>query len=276
MRLPTFIIFGAIKSGTGALHQYLSHHPQIYASPMKEPRFFSAPPLEDSSGTSGSIRTLEDYASVFEGAVDESAVGEASSGYIYSPHAARRIKETLPNVRLIASLRSPIDRAIAHLHMSGGALPSSLSDLDAARETGWADGSRYYKHLAPYYDLFEASQLKVVILEEWTRNVNAALRSIYDFLEVDTSFELPDHIRYPAGQVIRAQRWRTTKRFKRFIPEPAKAFINRVRASRPNAPRVDPDVRSLLCDWYRDDVRQLEKLLDRDLSVWSINERPQL
>jgi len=40
-RFPNFLIIGAMKAGTTALHFYLDQHPEIYMCPYTEPRFFS-------------------------------------------------------------------------------------------------------------------------------------------------------------------------------------------------------------------------------------------
>ena len=41
MTMPNFLIIGAAKCGTTALHHYLKQHPQVYMSPEKEPNFFA-------------------------------------------------------------------------------------------------------------------------------------------------------------------------------------------------------------------------------------------
>jgi len=42
IKLPNFLIVGAAKSGTTSLYHYLNQHPEIYMSPVKEPRFITA------------------------------------------------------------------------------------------------------------------------------------------------------------------------------------------------------------------------------------------
>ena len=93
MNLPNFIIFGAIKSGTGALCQYLSHHPDIYVSSFKEPRYFTRDvdcSSLDSNSNNKSLfaKTLDEYLAHFSSVCSEKAIGEGSSNYIYSAKAA--------------------------------------------------------------------------------------------------------------------------------------------------------------------------------------------
>lgn len=126
MTLPNFLIIGAAKAGTTSLYHYLAQHPQIYMSPIKEPNFFA---LEercvDFRGPGDhlyikqfSVTELERYRSLFQGVTHEQAVGEASPLYLYSPVAPARSHRYVPEMKLIAILRHPVDRAYsAFLHL---------------------------------------------------------------------------------------------------------------------------------------------------------------
>jgi hypothetical protein len=114
------MIIGAGSSGTSSLYQYLRQHPNVYMPPKKELHFF----VHDEPGTwptkkDGSldrfnpVTTWEDYLGWFAKAQPGMAVGEASPMYMYFEHAAARIKDRLPDVKLIAILRNPADRAFS-------------------------------------------------------------------------------------------------------------------------------------------------------------------
>ena len=65
-----------------------------------------------------SVHQLEDYQALFEGATHERAIGEASAGYLGSEVAPARIKQMLPEVKLIVVLRNPIEAAYSsYLHL---------------------------------------------------------------------------------------------------------------------------------------------------------------
>src|SRR3712207_6354190 len=115
MTMPNFLIIGAMKSGTTALYYYLEQHPEIYMSPVKEPNFFSSQEQENAADAVTDIGT---YQHLFRGVSGEKAIGEASHSYLYEPGAAAEIRRYLPEAKLIAILRNPIDRAYSHfLHM---------------------------------------------------------------------------------------------------------------------------------------------------------------
>jgi Sulfotransferase family len=119
MTMPNFLIIGAGKAGTSSLYQYLKQHPQIYMSPIKETNFFAlegqdlnfADPRDRINKYS--ITKIEDYYAQFEAVSNETAIGEASPLYLYEPKAPEQIQHYIPDVKLIAILRNPVDRAYA-------------------------------------------------------------------------------------------------------------------------------------------------------------------
>ena len=139
-RMPNFIVIGASKAGTTSLYEYLKQHPQIYMSPMKELRFFAIEgekvdfcgPWDRIEIERYSIKTLEDYKNQFQGVTDEIAIGEASPWYLYSEKAPKSIKSYIPDAKLIAILRDPVDRAYSHfsMHVMNGREP--LADFTQA------------------------------------------------------------------------------------------------------------------------------------------------
>ena len=107
-RVPDFFIVGQPKSGTTALFEMLSSHPQIYLPDCKEGWFlasellFRPPPRPE-----GVPATLEEYLSLFDAAGVEQRAGEATALYLWSRTAANRIAQLQPAARIIAVLREP-------------------------------------------------------------------------------------------------------------------------------------------------------------------------
>src|SRR5262245_18943620 len=101
---------GAPRSGTTSLYEYLSPHPEVFMSPVKEPEFFSSCP----SPPSALDADLRRYLALFERAGDAKVRGEASTGYLAHPTAAIHVHRCVPDARLIAILRDPADRAHSH------------------------------------------------------------------------------------------------------------------------------------------------------------------
>jgi len=208
MIMPNFLIIGAMKAGTTSLHDYLNQHPQIYMSPVKEPRFFAleedkklASEIENSDGLLwyGSITHLVDYQALFESVTVEQAIGETSPLYLaWSDKASRRIKHHIPHVKLIAILRNPVDRAYSHFSHNvkmGFETIENFSEAlqaDEINQRWWyKKQGNYYELLKPYFELFDRSQIKIYLYEDFQDNALNTLKNIFSFLEVDDGF-VPD------------------------------------------------------------------------------------
>ena len=102
--LPDFLILGAQKAGTTALYAYLRWHPHVTGPSFKEVSFF------DRHYAHGERWYRAHLPLRRRGAI----VGEASPSYLFHPLAPERVARMLPNARLIALLRDPVERAFSH------------------------------------------------------------------------------------------------------------------------------------------------------------------
>jgi hypothetical protein len=104
--LPDFVIVGAQRCGTTFLYDLLSRHPRVEPATKKEVHYFD---LHYGRG-------IEWYRSHFPRVERGSITGESSPYYLFHPHAAGRMVEVIPRVRLIALLRNPVERAYSGYH----------------------------------------------------------------------------------------------------------------------------------------------------------------
>ena len=141
MRLPDFLIVGAAKSGTTSLYHFLGQHPDIFMSAVKELGFFALKNDVQFNGPGDmnaigccSVNTLEAYSALFAEARGGVAAGESSNMYLYSQEAPHAIKAAIPNVKLIAILRDPVERAVLNrICAFVGVRPWRFSQLTANR-----------------------------------------------------------------------------------------------------------------------------------------------
>src|SRR5436309_11753413 len=144
MTLPNFLIIGAAKAGTTSLYHYLRQHPDIYMSPVKEPAYYASASVAARSGRSRGIRTRAAYERLFAAAGAERARGEASPQYLNDDAAPDRIAADLRDVRLIVSLRNPVDRAYSsYLGRVAGGTERRRVDEAMRRGTYYFDSSLY-------------------------------------------------------------------------------------------------------------------------------------
>src|SRR5690349_8105845 len=103
-RAPNFFIVGAAKSGTTSLWQYLKQHPDIFMPPdiaLKEPAYYC-----DTYGVEAYAAYLLMF---FKDAANQKRIGEASTTYLTSPESAGKIRDAVPDARIIMLLRNPVN-----------------------------------------------------------------------------------------------------------------------------------------------------------------------
>ena len=228
--MPDFFIVGQEKCGTTALYTMLREHPQVFMPDFKEPRFFCPDARADDrtrprpSGRGTRPRTLEAYLDLFTPARPEQRVGEASPQYLRSLVAAELIAELQPGAKIIAILREPVS-AMRSLHMQNVRNRyESERDLRAAmaledvRRNGelvprelespirllYSEHVSYLKHLRRYEAAFPRSQILVLIFDDFRRDNEATVRSVWRFLEVDDALPVrPANGRQPR-KVVRS------------------------------------------------------------------------
>jgi hypothetical protein len=208
--LPDFLLVGAPKAGTTALHVALARHPQLYLSPVKEPKFFltdgtdGEPPR--GPGGPGDAQTFreyvwrrQDYEALFDAAPPGTLAGESTTLYLRDPAAHERIAVTVPAARLVAVIRDPVDRAHSnwtHLR-SAGLEPEAdflracgLEESRIARGWGpfwrYVDLGRYGAQLAHLFSVFPREQVLVVLYRDLRRDPVGTLDRICAFLGVGT------------------------------------------------------------------------------------------
>ena len=291
--LPNFLIIGAAKAGTTSLYYYLKQHPQIFMSSVKEPRFFALEGEElnfqnpDNAINFTSITNFIDYTSLFESVTNEIAVGEASPLYMYSNKAIDRIHKYIPEVKLIAILRNPVDRAYSsykHLiALEKSTFAEALLEEENRINNNWAhlwhykNAGYYYKQLKPYFDRFDKSKIKILLFEDLMSKPLELLREIFSFLEVDTTF-IPDmntqnvsvNPKYKFLDRILNGRNVIRSSTKMIVPERARKFLaNGVRGwNSKEFPPIPSEVKLHLIDEYKEDILNLQELLEIDLSSW--------
>lgn len=287
MTLPNFIIAGAMKAGTTSLHEYLGQHPQVYTSPIKETRYFTFDPENpdhvNKSYRNFPVRTMDAYLAQFDGVKDEVAVGEATPNYLISPLAPARISKIIPDVRLIFSLRHPVDRVYSIYTMAimrGTVSGDVYEDLAPGGEI--TEFHRYAPYFEHWLKFFDSSGMKIILFEDFKSDPVGITQSIFDYLEVDDSF-VPDISRQynvsgvPKNKVAGnfARTLNTVRnlpffrKYKTYLPASIRSWNNKLRKAALRKPDpLPPDLAHALEAYYREDVLKLQELLEIDLTPW--------
>ena len=300
MPTPNFLIIGAQKCGTDALYHALQQHPDIAMSANKEPFFFLMDgrlPDYRLPGPRYVNRLVYDwnaYLQLFADADGKRAIGEASAIYLssYVPEkTAARIRDRIPEAKLIALVRQPAERAYSAynfyrardfepLASFAEALAAEPARIQANNtpDFRYRMNGFYYANLKPYYDLFPREQIRVYLFEEWNADPAGTLRSIFRFLDVDENAPVSVERRNVTHQ-YRSQRLhrflarprRFGKRLRRLLPAGFRSQLDRWNQMQP--PPMPPDLWHELTEGYREDILKLQMLIGRDLSHWLTNDR---
>jgi hypothetical protein len=200
--LPTAVIIGAQKAGTTSLHRYLSEHPDVGVPNAKEVHYFSI----------RSDNHMDWYRAHFPLQGEAPIVLESSPSYLFHPRAAERVHRALPQVKLIALLRNPVDRAYSQHQMNFrkgieplsfeeaiAAEPERLRQSEASSDEDWRTMSYiaylkrglYAEQLQHWLELFPREQLLILRSEAFFQRPEEGVQRTLDFLGLEPWH--PDH-----------------------------------------------------------------------------------
>jgi Sulfotransferase domain len=240
-----FILAGAQKSGTTALHYFLSRHPDITMGKKQEIHFF------DNDALFVSEPDYELLHKHYPPLAPSSIAGDCTPSYLYHEPAAERIWNYNPKIKLLVLLRNPVDRAFAHWNMQRYRGREPLDFFDAVREeqmriTGapatearrfaYVARGFYGQQLERFFKFFPREQVKVVKFEDFKGNQRETLASILSFL----------------GR------------------KPLRSVRNKDRNIVPYQRSMNWEERVFLYHLFAEDIAKVEQLLGLDCSDWKL------
>lgn len=264
-----FLVIGATKSATTWLQRSLQADPGVFM-PDPEPHYFS--------------RNLGHgeawYLDHFTGAAPGQLLGEKSNSYLEDPQVASRIARALPGAKLVAQLRSPVERAYSDycmMYRRGEVGRDVARYLDPRRpqKTRLLSSGLYARQLQVYFDLFSPEQILVTFYEAIRTRPERQLAAVRGFLGLPSGPEV-----YLVQSKVKDRTTPTLRPWLRRVLGPAKPLVAPIRhssifravhSSLAAEIRYSPlpdDVRRRLIDYYAADVETLGRLTGRDLSRW--------
>lgn len=288
---PSFFVIGAYRSGTTTLYRLLRQHPEVFLPLEKEPNFFAVDGNPDASDIlkTRAINDRAGYEALYRSCGPEQKAGDVSPEYLRNPYVAAHLAAQVPEARLVAVLRNPIERAWSDflLHRRDGNEPcETLGEAlgqQSDRTTGgdhraghYVDSGMYAAQLSRYYEVFPAEQIQVHLFEDLNADPAGTMSAIFEHIGVDPTFTVEREAPINASGIPKNPIVASALKARSFFrPYVSRAVLERVRPlwdkaisrqlSRPSLGQSD---RRLLADEYRDEIPALEKLLDRDLSHW--------
>lgn len=183
MRIPDFLIIGAMKAGTTSLYDDLTRVKGIYMPPEKEPEDLIHAQAETPDG-------LARYAAKFAAARPGDLCGEASTAYAKLPlyqGVAERARRILgPDLRIIYMRRDPIRRIVSQYHhLWGLGLEDRPINRAVLEDESYVAFSQYERQLAPWREAFGQDNILVIDFEDYIANRREVLEKVCAFLGRD-------------------------------------------------------------------------------------------
>ncbi|MBN2043587.1 MAG: sulfotransferase [Anaerolineales bacterium] len=276
MMLPNFLIIGSQKAGTTSLYHVLREHPQVFMPAQKEVNYFFLQATYDQG--------VEEYQRNFADANSgHLAVGEASPGYICHPIAPSRIQRLLPGVKLILTVRHPVERAysqywdnrrsLSEYHTFEQAVEISLESTYHPDRLGYFSRGTYIQYIRRYLDLFARENLLVLVFEDLILSPELFYRQVFEFLGVDPDFyspEMTEKFNPAAVWENPVYQWFFRKPLRtKHLPAKLRQLTFYGARTPWQYPPMRADTRQILLDFYRPWNEELAEFLGRDLSNWN-------
>lgn len=241
--------------------------------------------------------TEEEYLKLFSERNNEKVIGEASAPYLFTQQAPGLIHQRIPEVKMVAILRNPIDRAYSQFNFLRRLGMEKLSEFgealeeeDRRYEAGvpqfllYKRRGLYAEQLERYHEIFSPGQLRVYLHEKFDDDPMSVIKDVFSFLEIDNTFAPDIGKRHnPTLVEQKGAADRLISGLKRRLLSPSSkldtgndlmvGLVNSNVSSAANVrlvkpPAMDKDLRKGLALYFESDVAKLSKLLGKDLSHW--------
>ncbi len=280
MPTPTFLYIGASKAGSSWIFECLKEHPEAFVPPAKDLHFFH---LQYEKG-------IEWYESFFKKGEGIKTIGELSHDYFLFEHVADKIKAYQPDIKLLVSLREPVEKMISSYHYAKRTyLKENVSFEDfffhheryqkSHYQNMHKETAQYFQNLQPFYERFPRENILVVFFDELKESPHIFIQKIYHFLEIDDTFEpsvlhtkvnqqqkarfpLVARLAYTTASLLRTLGLANIVGAVKRNPVFEKMLYQKPKATKQP---IDPKTLQKVYEFYATDYPQLTALLQQDL-----------
>lgn len=304
-----FIGIGFEKCGSTWISKCLEEHPHVLFSSQKsrkEIAFFSVRKGEKKENIAANWGKESDYKKGIDWYLEQfpkaekgKIRGEFSPGYIRSKKALLRIKKHFPDVKIIISVRNPIDMIYSLYWYHRQSIRVNIEKdfeqivLDGEKKILDVDKGLYYKYLKNAFDIFPKDNIHLIFFEDIKNNPQKVVEELYRFLDVDNSFK-PSILNKkvnPSAQIrfikvkkvlFKITKWLSDKENTCFPDLIDGLFENKKLykiyqrlitfswKKKTPYPQMKKETRKKIVEYYKKDIKKTEELINRDLFNWLI------
>ena len=273
-----FLIVGAQKSGSTSLRAFLGEQSEEIFTPDRELHFWN----KDSSYQDGA--GLANYLENFSRAKPHQIMGEKSPSYLVSKEAPGRIHKHFPEMKIIAILRNPIDRAYsAYWHGRRiGAISAKTTFGEAVRNHEINRGKpfgdivtpgQYSQQIARYLNFFPLEKLYIISFESTLNQSKDELHGVLKFLLPHYAIANQEsQLSFPKRNVARASRFPRLNEAmfnSRFLSYSRKSKISKKSLIDLKVPEMLEADRNFLREFYAGENEALQSILGKNFG-WDI------
>lgn len=295
MMLPNLIIGGTNKAGTSSVFRYLSDHPEVCGSKVKETGFFVQEPSADRDQARMALSEYFAHCSR-----QKKVLVEASTSYLaLGKEVIPRIKAILGEPRLLFILRNPIDRIYSYFNFHSGqlAIPGSVSFVDflgfcqqydsgeMSAEQALFDEwhlkalsfGKYSDFLGRYLSAFSEGTIKVMFFDDLKRDPKYFMREASEYAGIDPAFY--ENYGFEKTNVTFSSRnkrlhklaLRLNQKMEQLLRQRPRiksrlvSLYKSVNLGRQGYDEMLPEAKLLLQEYYADSNRELERIINSPL-----------
>ncbi len=212
---------------------------------------------------------------MFDGITNEKKIGEVTPDYIYSAVAPERIKEHFPDVKLILTVRNPVERIYSMYWILRGKYENDNQytfEEKLESTPNLINQGFFINYIENYLKTFNKEQLLVLTFEELKNSPTTFLKKIYDFIGVDNEFESP-YLKTKINRATFRKHYSKSKLlylvwrfFKKFNLNGLAYKIEKINSK--DTPPMNPETRKKLVEIYKPYNQRLSSFLNQDFSHW--------
>lgn len=294
MNLPNALIGGTNKAGTTSVFRYLSDHPDVCGSNIKETGFFTKKFTGNISEDKASLsRHFSHYSS-------ESILLEASTSYLaLGGQVVPRINQVIGEPRILFILRNPVDRIYSYFNFQSGnlAIPKEVSFLDYLElcknyESGVLDAGhlsfdvrhlealqngKYDGLLRFYFENYSAEKFKIMLFDDLKSDPRGFMTEVSSFFDIDSAFY--NGYRFDKSNVTFSSVNTMIHRLAVFINRRCEPifrqkpkmkgvlvdFYKHINMKKNGAVEMDEKARLYLSEYYSDSITGVQEIVDGSL-----------
>lgn len=278
-----FIGIGAAKCGTTWLAECLKQHPQVFVPYQKEINFF-----DSTQKKSNYSQGLSWYSKYFNKAKKEKLKGEFTTHYLFYPESASLIKKHFPKIKIIVCLRRPEDMVYSFYwwrkaNFLGSAEQDSFEKA-IKFDKEFIQRAKYYLQLKKYYDLFPKENIFIILFDNIQSQPLFVIKELFKFLNINTDFcptlvrtkiNKSKTIRYPflSKTITSIYKFLELSNCDRLVNtiisnKRISKFYTLINKKNFNYPPMNKTTRKDLQKIFYNDILELEKLINKDLTNW--------